>query len=176
MIAVPQFSKLLQKNRVDGVVWTHVSMISPKGKYQLDRKTMETFWKYYKEYISDESRKISLGEKPQQYLPILVDVDLKQCVDDNPVIKEYSEQHISDTIEHYQSVIRSIVVDCRDKDLTCVVLEKESYRITKGGKTYVKNGFHLHFPYVFLRKADHEVHLLPRVKSSLAASKVFEEL
>lgn len=176
MNAESHFSKLLQKNRVDGVVWTHVSMITPKGKYQLDRKTMETFWKYYKEYIADDSRKIAMAEKPQQYLPVLVDVDLKQCIEDVDEIKEYTEQHISDTIEHYQSIIRSIVVDCRDKDLTCVVLEKEPYRITKGGKTYVKNGFHLHFPYVFLRKADHEVHLLPRVKSSLAASKVFDDL
>ena len=40
------FNNLLKKNRVDGVLWTHVSLFRPKGKYQMDRRSMETFWKH----------------------------------------------------------------------------------------------------------------------------------
>jgi len=192
----PGFTNLLKKNRVDGVLWTHVSLFCPKGKYQMDRRSMEQFWKHYLEnvdtQISNTENIMSLAEKPQQYIPILVDVDLKHTVGDiSPVssaiddeevdqgadnIKYYTEDHITQTIEHYQSTIRSILEDCDDKDLTCVVLEKEPYMITKGGKRYLKNGFHLHFPYVFLRKMDHDLHLLPRVKDALQDAEVFHDL
>jgi P4 family phage/plasmid primase-like protien len=196
----PAFNNLLKKNRVDGVLWTHVSLFCPKGKYQMDRRSMETFWKHYLENVekqsSDTENIMSLAEKPQQYIPVLVDVDLKHSIgnvsssssksdmadaseDVDPSatdIAYYTEDHITQTIEHYQSTIRSILENCDDRDLTCVVLEKEPYVITKGGKRYLKNGFHLHFPYVFLRKMDHELHLLPRVKEALQEADVFGDL
>ena len=40
----------------------------------------------------------------------------------------------------------------------------------------MKNGYHLHWPCVFLKKTDIEVHLLPRVKNMLKELKVFENL
>ena len=190
----PEFTQLLNKNRVDGVLWTHVSMSCPKGKFQMDRRSMESFWKHYLDMVekqSDGTNIMSLAEKPQQYIPILVDVDLKHDVGSvsptsskepqmeqyvDPSIKLYTEEHITSTIEHYQSTIRSILDDCQDKDLTCVVLEKEPYSIVKGNKKYLKNGFHLHFPYVFLRKMDHELHLIPRVREALQEAQVFTDL
>jgi hypothetical protein len=191
------FSNLLNKNRVDGVVWTHVSLFSPKGKYQMDRRSMETFWKHVLSNVDAQSTGskniMSIAEKPQQYIPILVDVDLKHSLgscasvdssvhtdNEHPEVEQdilyYTEDHITQTIEHYQSTIRNILETCDDRDLTCVVLEKEPYTITKGGKQYLKNGFHLHFPYIFLRRADHELHLLPRVKEALQAAEVFNDL
>ena len=168
------FKKLLGKNRVDGSIWTHVSMY-PKGKYQFDRKTMESFWRKYLDAI-EKNNTMSVAEKPQQYLPILVDVDLKHNVSNNTEILYHTDDHIVATIEHYQSVIRSIVENCEDRDLTCVVLEKEPYEITKSGRQYIKNGFHLHFPYIFLRKVDHDMHLIPRVKNALSRAEVFVDL
>ena len=44
-------NNLLSKHRVDGVVWTHVSMFNPKGKYQIDRRTMESFWRSYQDSV-----------------------------------------------------------------------------------------------------------------------------
>ena len=64
----PAFSNLLQKNRVDGSIWTHVSLYNPKGKYQFDRRAMETFWKHYLDAIA-KKHPMSIAEKPQQYLP-----------------------------------------------------------------------------------------------------------
>lgn len=171
----PAFSNLLQKNRVDGSIWTHVSLYNPKGKYQFDRRAMETFWKHYLDAIAHK-KPMSIAEKPQQYVPILVDVDLKHMVTEESEILYYTDDHITSTIEHYQSTIRTIIEGCEDKDLTCVVLEKEPYAITKGGRQYIKNGFHLHFPYVFLRKIDHDLHLLPRVKCALQSDAVFHDL
>jgi len=84
----PAFTNLLNKNRVDGVVWTHVSLFCPKGKYQMDRRSMELFWKHYLDNVSKQSdgseNIMSLAEKPQQYIPILVDVDLKHSICEKP--------------------------------------------------------------------------------------------
>jgi hypothetical protein len=41
---------------------------------------------------------------------------------------------------------------------------------------YAKNGFHLHFPNLFLDRAAQDVHLIPRVKSKIQELKVFEDL
>ena len=78
------FSTLLNKSRVDGVVWTHVSLFQPKGKYQIDRRSIEQFWKHYLESVNSNigDKVMSIAEKPQQYIPILVDVDLKHVVSD----------------------------------------------------------------------------------------------
>ena len=183
-----QLNNLLSKHRVDGVVWTHVSLFNPKGKYQIDRRTMESFWKSYQDSVK-KNNKMSIAEKPQQYLPVLVDVDLKHLVKtdvsssgdssndfDNIEILYYTEEHILETVGCYQSVLRKILDDCSDDDLKCVVLEKAPYSVKKGNNTYVKNGFHLHFPNIFLKKADHEVQLLPRVKSVIQDSQIFDDL
>ena len=88
----------------------------------------------------------------------------------------YNENHTKQVIQTYQSVLRNIVENCSDEKLICVLLEKPIYRITKNETTYAKNGFHLHFPYLFLSKVDQEVHLIPRVQDSLKELEVFSDL
>ena len=46
----------------------------------------------------------------------------------------------------------------------CILLEKDPYIDDKNDTLYLKNGFHLHFPYIFLSKVDQEIHLLPRIR------------
>ena len=162
----PSISNFLLPHRVDGI-HTHVSMITPMGKYQLNKSNLEKLWDIYCDLIynnDSNSVMVGLAEKPQYYLPILVDVDIKKNENDfeNEVPEKlYTDQHLITTIEVYQSVIRTIIEDCSDKHLTCIVLEKELYTISKNGQKYIKNGFHLHFPYTFISKVDHEVQLLP---------------
>jgi P4 family phage/plasmid primase-like protien len=50
------------------------------------------------------------------------------------------------------------------------------YYITKNNITYAKNGFHIHFPNLFLSKNDQEMYLIPRVQDSLRELKTFEDL
>ena len=172
-------SEILECNRVDGMIHTHVSLISPKGKFQFDRNALEEFWKIYLEIVH-KSPETSLGiaEKPQHYLPVLVDVDLKMNVDDDDNIPErlYEDPHIISVIEIYQSVLRNIVEDCSDENLICLVLEKPLYVQIKGDNTYVKNGFHLHFPFTFLNKVDQEIHLIPRVKQQIKEINTFRDI
>lgn len=172
--------QILRKYYVEGVFHTHVSLIQPKGRYQFNRQGLEEFWIKYSDVITSKSdAKLGIAEKPQHYLPVLVDVDIKvRDEDDDLEIGEklYTEQQVKDVIQVYQSTLRKIVEDCTDIKLTCVLLEKDMYTVSKNNVTYIKHGFHLHFPYLFLNKIDQQVHLIPRVKDILSEMKTFENL
>ena len=65
----------------------------------MDRRSMEQFWKYYLEnvdkQVSNTENIMSLAEKPQQYIPILVDVDLKHTVGDiSPVSSAIDDDEV----------------------------------------------------------------------------------
>ena len=179
----PVIAEFLNPHKVDGL-HTHVSMISPMGKFQLNKTNQEKFWDIYCNNIFNATQEneifmAGIAEKPQYYLPILVDIDIKKKEEDfkhDIPDKLYTDQHLITTIEVYQSVLRNIIEDCNDKHLTCIVLEKPLYKTNKNGQQYIKNGFHLHFPYTFISKADHEVQLLPRVKQRIEQLKLYKSL
>src|SRR3990167_10326038 len=127
-------AKILKTNRVDGTFFTHVSLITPKGRFQFNRQVLESFWDVYCKYIQNCKNTISgIAEKPQQYLPVLVDVDLRMQDDGNFEEENlYSEAQLKSVIETYQSVLRQNVEKCTEQDLTCVLLEKDM-------RTEVKN-------------------------------------
>lgn len=179
----PITKKILQANYVDSVHHTHVSLILPRGKFQLNRVVQEEFWKAYMDGLDNPDQKemtrlYGIAEKPRgDYLPVLVDIDLK-IRDDGEDIGDslYTPDQLQTVIQTYQSVISSIVEDCTDRDLICFVLEKKMYQENKNDRVYFKNGFHLHFPFVFLPKIAQEVHLIPRVKEALKSACTFSGL
>lgn len=175
----PTIKKILKTNYVDGIFHTHVSLIRPKGKFQFNRQTLEDFWEAYCNFIdSEEDPMVGIAEKPQQYLPVLVDVDLRirDEGDDSMGDSLYTEEQLKTIVELYQSTLRQIVDNCTDDDLVCAVLEKKMYQQTKNEIVYFKHGFHLHFPYIFLNKVDQEIQLIPRVQQALKELKLFENL
>ena len=175
----PSVEQILRENYVDGVFHTHVSMLQPRGKFQFNREKLEDFWDVYcNKILEDENAIVGVAEKPQHYLPVLADIDLKVKETDELDFEEhlYTKDHVKQMIDIYQSVLRNIVENCTDNNLLCVLLEKPMYYISAGETTYVKNGFHLHFPNLFLSKVDQEVHLIPRVKDAAQEMKIFADL
>lgn len=169
---------ILTRNYVDTVFHTHVSLIQPRGKFQFNRETLEEFWNAYLDIIPSNPV-LGIAEKAQGDLPILIDIDLKikdtdsvQLVND----KLYTESQVLDVIEVCQSIIRSIVENCTDNHLICVLLEKPLTIFTKNDISYIKNGFHLHFPYAFLSKANQEIHYIPRAKILAKQMEIFSNL
>lgn len=169
---------ILKNNYVDGVFHTHVSLIKPMGKFQFNRQVLEEFWSLYCDLINEEKKpNIGIAEKYQQYIPVLVDIDLKIKNDENFLEDSlYTYEDVKIIISIYQSILREIVLDCTDTELTCIFLEKNIYQQDKNDISYLKHGFHLHFPYIFLNKTDQEIQLIPRVKQLLEDSKVFSNL
>jgi P4 family phage/plasmid primase-like protien len=177
-IIKPTIDDILSKYRTDGAFHTHVSMIQPTGKFQFSRKGQEDLFGYFgTELVNGTLNKVGIAEKAQQYLPVLADIDIK-LIDDGEEWGEhiYSKEQVIEVIHIYQSVLKEIVADSKDEHFTCVLLEKDIYRETKGSNTYVKNGFHLHFPYLFLTKTDQEVHVIPRVQKHLDKYKTFKNI
>ena len=181
-MTLPTLHELLRRNFVDSqdTVWhTHVSMVQPRGKFQFNRSELENFWEVYCDNMTNERILITgVAEKPHNYIPILVDVDLK-IKDDASVSYDdhlYTEEHVYKIVQVYQSVLRNIVDSCDDNMLICVLLEKPINYITCGDTRYIKNGFHLHFPNLFLSKVDQNVHLFPRVKKEVALLNLFADI
>jgi hypothetical protein len=153
-------------------------MINPTGSFQINRSIMESFWESYCTAIKEEE-KISFGiaEKIQVHFPVLVDFDIKlPFTEDKDVSRLYTKTQLESVIRDYQEVIRSIVDNYTSNHGICCALEKPAYRVSSGDNEYIKSGFHLHFPYLFLSKSDHVVHLIPRVKKMLNKSKIFKNL
>lgn len=156
---------------------THVSMVYPKGKFQMNVHEIENFWKLYCETVAslrfgntEIQSGLGLAEKPTQYVPVMADFDIK-LEDTFSSFPVYTKAQITQVVSVYVDVLRTIL-DVDPAQLVCCVLEKPHYVTTVNGVQYVKNGFHLHFPYIFLDKKDHHVflvpHILPRIKDIFA--------
>jgi P4 family phage/plasmid primase-like protien len=188
-------TSLLKKHyAVSNAKGTHVSMVHPKGNFRLSNKDICKLWDMFCCMSDAERAGLGVAEVSDDFMPILADVDLKineeELSDDMlggegkvnhdnlsradyPTRYLYTIEEVEALIGIYQSIIKEIVDNCSDKMLTCVLLEKPMYKKVSGDTTYVKNGFHLHFPYVFLRKSDQSVHLIPRIHEKVAEANLF---
>ena len=156
---------------------THVSQVQPNGKYAIGTSHLENFWNEYCDLVSEhENPMVGIAERPKDYGPVLVDIDLKVEHPESTDLSQpfYTEDHVQETISIYQSVLRRIVEGCTDENLTCVLLERPPYRPNPDLDT-VKNGFHLHFPNMFLTKDAQRVHLIPRVRDEIREQETFDE-
>ncbi len=162
--------KILQNNYAENEYHTHVSMIKPRGRFDFNREGLESFWDSYQK--TDEV--LGIAEKPQQYIPVLVDVDIKVPKDDTLVFGEhlYTEAQVLAIIKYYQDVLSDTVQDIEKKHLTCVLLEKPIYE----DGIYQKNGFHLHFPKIFLNKDDIKKYIIPRIQKLVKEAETFKNL
>lgn len=139
-----------------------VSMITPKGKFFVPPGMTEDFWINY--CASYHDHKIGIAEMQVEInLPVLVDVDLKKETTEREAL--YTLKHVQRLVQLYHKVLREIVAELPDEHLQCFLLEKPAYFIKKGDKTFLKNGFHLHFPRIFLTRYDQETHLIPRIRA-----------
>jgi len=146
--------------------YTHTS-IKPAGTYLIEVSNIEKFWTLYCEQCHDI--RLTITEKPESVMPILCDVDIKI---ESPIPNEleeiprlYDDTMILSLIQIYKTVLFEILQNLKEEDFLCCVLEKEPYFITSknGEKTYKKNGFHLHFPRIFVSRYIQETEMMPRI-------------
>jgi hypothetical protein len=172
--------------------YSHVSQIKPKGTFNFTKSNRNTMMDYYCDVVynilnnnkekyeekksNDEKEEIHLGyaEKPNpQSIPVIVDVDLKtiyqhkdRTIEEDEITPIYNEKHVTTIVQIFQNVIRNILKNCTEENLIAFILEKSPYlKEDQNGTVYIKNGFHIHFPYTFLNKETHQTHLIPRVRT-----------
>ena len=168
----------LKNHKSDDIYLTHVSLFGNKGKFSINRDKLDDFWDTYCNTLQDNpDMRCGVAEKPRPYLPVLVDVDINRKIDeDEEPTSIYTESHVKKLVEIYQNVLKQILDEYSEEDLTCVFLSKSPYKAKKNDGWYGKHGFHLHFPYIFLNRVEHEAHLIPRIKDQVAKNKIFEDI
>jgi len=147
---------------------THLSMASPRGKYMIHGGDLDTFMDLYCTECPDKAFALLESTASLTHLPVLVDADIKrEAARDTELTPLYEPVMILRLITIYQKVLRLILDDTLcEEDLLCLAMEKKPYLLEneKTGKVYLKHGFHLHFPKLFLSKIVQEKELIPRVK------------
>lgn len=174
--------KFIQNFRDTSSDYTHGSLMYPNlGKFKIPSDKMDDFWEIYCSQLQTNQRQFMCGitERSRDVLPILCDIDIKIGYDEdlhndgNDLQHFYSEHHVKKIVHIYQDILKYILQDYTNCDLTCFVLEKTKPYI-KG--SVIKNGFHLHFPYIFMDKKEIEVHLTSRVIKRVEEEAVFADI
>ena len=165
--------------------YTHVSMGTKTGQYYLSASNDHAFYQNYNNIVMSNIP-VCLAEKQGDYVPLLGDIDIKIEIGDNDqnfkaIRTLYTNEELLGTIKCFQEAIKKNVLivsskedgikktlTIEDKDypkkiLTCVVLEKKPYK----SDNFLKNGFHLHFPYLFLDKNKVKNVLIPKIKEEI---------
>lgn len=137
------------------------------GKFRIERNNLETFWDIYCNALQKNPKLISgLAEKPNEFLPLLNDTDIEIKYSPSIDLKEklYTLDEAKIVMSVYQKVIKEVVREWKPRNCVCLFLEKENPYVS-GEK--VKGGFHLHFPRLWIRNCDHDLHIYPRVVAYL---------
>ncbi|TFH06685.1 MAG: hypothetical protein E4H07_10110, partial [Nitrosomonadales bacterium] len=147
-----------------------------RGVFAIGSK-MQPFWIAYNRALSQKSP-MYLAENPGKESPLLVDIDLRVkksilSTEDEQRPHLYTDDQVSAIVNAYQHAITEVVdfedvdADKRDAAYTCLLLEKQPYETEIGGEKYIKNGFHLQFPKLFLDKKVQEVYIIPKVNERI---------
>ena len=95
----------LNNYRVSGdSPYNYISMDNVyKGKFNLDKNQIKEFTKLYAEAVSNGAS-FSIGEKPKDYGPLLIDLDIEVLKEDNKGEKLYNNKMIFKIIDAYRTV------------------------------------------------------------------------
>lgn len=166
--SMARFDTFIKSTRTNELFHSHVLLGSPYGKINVSNSRMKEFWDIYADCVS-ESAPLFLAEKPSQELPVLVDVDLKTRLNSTVSKKIYSSKNVKTVVKTYQTILKEKVLqNVSEEALTCVLLEKPSFVMETNGIKFVKNGFHLHFPKLFIDSNVQEAYIIPLVKDQLS--------
>ena len=139
------FFDLMNKFKCDKTAdYTHVSMLPHGELYRIPDEDMEVFYGQYSKCI-EKGAKFGILERPKDIGPMLVDVDIAKRAD--LLERLYTKER---TIEYAKCFQKHLLENTNLKSVDCWVLEKKPYLDGKGN---CKNGFHLHFPTVWMTRA-----------------------
>lgn len=161
-----RLNEILADSFCHGDLHTHV--IVSGGKVNIGSTKALDFWDSYMTCVENHNNMLHLAENPLNELPILVDVDLRAQVSKGRT-KLYTLEQVKKIIRTYQKTLKNDIIDgkIRNDTLVCVLLEKKPQNETINDVSYIKHGFHLHFPKCFMDVKAQKAYLLPMVKRQL---------
>ena len=116
------------------------------GSYNIPNENIEEFYNQYNLQIRNGA-KYGILERPKDIGPMLVDIDIVKPS------KKTKSLYTGERVMLYATAFQKYLMTHTDvtdhTKLECYVLEKRPYLDTKGN---CKNGFHLHFPFVWMTR------------------------
>ena len=149
------------------------------GSYYIENSKTDQFMTIYCNAVSSmlssvNDNVLTVTEKPGVFSPLRIDFDFKQDLDAD-VERKYTPEIISKIVGYYQEEIRAIqqTDTFEKKSLWCIVLEKRSPRVENG---FVKDGFHLHFPFFIVDKWTQDVYLRDKITSRMITEELWNDV
>ena len=139
--------------------YTHISMLPYGGLYKIPNEELEEFYSQYNKQIRGGA-KFGILERPKDVGPMVVDVDIAKPV--RTIKRLYTRERVVEYATAFQKQLIEHTDITDHAKLECYVLEKKPYLDGKGN---CKNGFHLHFPTVWMTRA-HRSFITKLVKST----------
>jgi len=165
-----ELNQFLESHRVTdkNIKVTH-ARLNPSGKFHISSgKDLIDFYKYYNKCLKNKEKLCFLETQNASTIPVIIDIDLKKK-ENLGGEKLYTLSQVKIIVNIYQNILKMVLDDLNDKDLICFLLEKQPY-VDKG---VYKNGFHLHFPRIFIPRIDQEKIIFPKIKEELEKEKEF---
>jgi len=150
-----QFS--IPKN--DNKIVTHTLMTN--GKYHIPDKYLPLLYKKIKKYVIDSNENIQLVEKIHDFLPCIVDIDIKYK---NKVERQYTDETIFKIVSFlYSNISENIKVDSNTE---IWIMEKDKTYPNSSKKYKMKDGIHIVFPNLIISKPSYRelIKLLQKTK------------
>ena len=147
-------------------------------KWKLPKSVAYKFWKKYNKWFRNNGQSCGLAQVLQnKEIPLLIDVDMKaDILNNNTLERNDLKYHYLYNINEVKILIRLInkVLDenLLDKNRNinnykCILLQKKCYPQCIGNDHYVKNGFHLHYPFLYIQKKDIKDIIIPKIKKTI---------
>jgi P4 family phage/plasmid primase-like protien len=140
-----KFAKFMESHRTDTADFTHLSMggLYSHGRFNIsDKKDLNKLVKYLAEAL-ELNMNFSILEKPKDYGPLKVDIDLRYPKDSESKGKRlYDEEMILETVKLYRDAVRKLC-DVKNPEVKACVFEKE--KMNEKNNNW-RDGFHIIFP------------------------------
>jgi len=167
---------IINNSVTNGEPYTHTSLIYPARKFYIGEKNINEFYSIYENAVKS-GELVGVTEVPQDVVPVIVDLDFrfqyKQSETSFRPERYYTIDTIRQIIKCYQEVFYDIVKEPSKRHCRCIVLEKDHPRVEK---EIVKDGLHLHFPYIYTEKWVQQKIIRPKVLNLLKQKKVFDNI
>jgi P4 family phage/plasmid primase-like protien len=146
---------------------THVSLMG--GKYNILGDDLVEFQNLYNQVIARGGIS-TIAESPLTIVPLIVDIDYNFPLD-NGCTRLYTAETLRSLIQIYREIIDATITDAKPYHKYCCVLEKTKPRVDRGQG---KDGFHLHFPYVYMEQWVQKDHVRARAIAMAKSRGVFK--
>ena len=158
---------------------THVCMGSKKGRYYIeDESVLES---YYDSISRGDNSVAEMGlaeipGKEMDYSPVRSDIDLCKTYKEEKLPSTiYTMECVKTLIAIYFKVLQRIVHGgLQPRDCICVYLAKDNPK--RKNPNTISQGFHLHFPFIYLRNGDQKNFLHTQIETEVDTLGLFDDI